>query len=74
MATDMFNRMARICHKKCIVRNQSADLQVGEMTCIDRCVGKYFEAASKVDSTYLQFMTELQVQEKAGMVQPKFGK
>ncbi|KZV77616.1 hypothetical protein PENSPDRAFT_645250 [Peniophora sp. CONT] len=45
MVSDVFNRMISSCHAKCIsTRYTDAELTKGESVCIDRCVGKYFEA------------------------------
>lgn len=32
--------MSQTCFKKCVVKFHDPDLAVGEMTCVDRCVGK----------------------------------
>ena len=47
--TDYFNRMIQVCNKKCVVKFNEPDLQVGEMSCVDRCVGKYMQAQEKVN-------------------------
>lgn len=47
--TDFFNRMVSSCHAKCISpRFADADLNKGEMVCVDRCVAKYAEVQKKV--------------------------
>ncbi|KAG0738994.1 hypothetical protein G6F57_006252 [Rhizopus arrhizus] len=49
MVTDLFNRIADSCHKKCIsTEYNQADLTQGESVCIDRCVAKFIEVNSKV--------------------------
>jgi len=53
--TDMFNKMTKSCHKKCIVKEYSQDLSVGEMACIDRCVGKYIQTQEKIGFVLNQF-------------------
>lgn len=46
---DMFNKMSKMCFKKCVVKQTSPDMTVGEMSCVDRCVGKYLHAKDKVE-------------------------
>lgn len=49
MVSDLFNRLVRSCHTKCIGnRYLEADLTKGESTCIDRCVDKFFNVNTKV--------------------------
>lgn len=36
------------CWAKCVPRPRDADLTLGEMTCIDRCVPKYIEAQAVI--------------------------
>ena len=57
--------MTQLCHKKCIFSNASAEMQVGELSCLDRCVGKYMGAAQKIDLVYTTFMTQTQQQMQA---------
>ena len=72
--TDMFNRMTVVCNKKCIISHHSTDLAIGEMSCIDRCVGKYLQAQEKVGVVLNQFEASLKAQEAAGLASgPKFG-
>lgn len=47
--TDMFNKMSVACFKKCVVKHATPDMSVGEMSCVDRCVGKYMQAKDKVE-------------------------
>ncbi|KAI8641137.1 Tim10/DDP family zinc finger-domain-containing protein [Parasitella parasitica] len=49
MVTDLFNRIADSCHKKCISTNyEQSDLSQGEAVCIDRCVAKFIDVNTKV--------------------------
>ena len=40
--------MNATCAKKCFTKYSDSDLSVGEMTCIDRCAGKYMSAMTVV--------------------------
>lgn len=46
--TDFFSRISTVCFDKCMTRMKEADLNVAEMTCLDRCVVKYMEAQTIV--------------------------
>ncbi|KAL4884537.1 mitochondrial import inner membrane translocase subunit tim10 [Aspergillus karnatakaensis] len=49
MISDMFNRLQESCKKKCIPADyREGDLNKGESVCLDRCVGKFFEANLKI--------------------------
>ena len=41
---DMFQKMTRMCFRKCVPQLKEVDLNVAEMTCMDRCVGKFLAA------------------------------
>ncbi|CAD6567688.1 MAG: protein transporter tim10 [Cyphobasidiales sp. Tagirdzhanova-0007] len=49
MVSDMFNRLIKACHAKCIDRRYQEDaLSKGEGVCGDRCVAKYFLVNERV--------------------------
>lgn len=41
-------RLNRTCYNKCAIKFHEEELQIGEMTCIDRCAGKYMAASEKM--------------------------
>lgn len=61
MMTDMFNKIASTCHKKCISsKYREPDLSKGEAVCLDRCIAKWTQihelighklVAKQVDAT-----------------------
>lgn len=57
--------MSQTCAKKCIVRYNDGDLAVGEMACVDRCVGKYMQAQEKVGQVLNNFEQQMKAQETA---------
>ena len=45
MYTVLFNKLTETCFSKCASRkHKDPDLQLGEMSCVDRCVSKYMDA------------------------------
>jgi len=49
MMSDMYNRMTRACHRKCIPpKYRDSELNKGESVCIDRCVAKYLDVHEKI--------------------------
>lgn len=67
----MFFRMAMSCHKKCVFKTADGELNTGEMSCIDRCVGKYMGAHDKIGKVLNDFEKQLKMQENAGIAAPK---
>ncbi|KAL2622227.1 hypothetical protein R1flu_002432 [Riccia fluitans] len=46
---DLFNKLTQTCFEKCIERKyKESDLNVGENSCIDRCVAKYWQCTGIV--------------------------
>jgi len=75
MYTDLFNKIASSCFKKCASRkHKEPDLSLGEMTCTDRCVSKYLEGQQLI-GVVLQKANEQQAQQQASMqsMQQQFG-
>ena len=59
MYTDMFNRMTDMCFRKCKFKYSDAELNVGEMSCTDRCVGKYMEVHKNVADVMQQLQQQM---------------
>lgn len=67
MYTVLFNKLTSTCFSKCVGRkHRDADLQLGEISCIDRCVSKYMEAQEKI-GIVLQKANERQSQQMQAM-------
>jgi len=65
MVSDLFNRMVRTCHEKCVgQRYHEPTLNKGESVCVDRCVAKYF-AANDVVGKVMQSQNEQAAQQQA---------
>ncbi|KAK8488839.1 hypothetical protein V6N11_025353 [Hibiscus sabdariffa] len=46
---ELFNRLAQTCFNKCVdKRYKEAELNMGENSCIDRCVSKYWQVNSMI--------------------------
>lgn len=61
--------MSATCNKKCVVAYSDGELNVGEMTCVDRCVHKYLQASIKIRELVEKNGELLQKQAEAGMKQ-----
>ena len=59
------SRMSATCFKKCVVNYHDGELAVGELACIDRCIGKYLMAQNKVGEVLNAFDQQLKAQEQA---------
>lgn len=58
MMTDLYNRLSRSCHKKCIPpKYHEAELTKGEAICLDRCVAKFMEVHDRIGK---KLMTSMQ--------------
>ncbi len=63
--------MAKVCFKKCVVNND-AELSVGELSCTDRCVGKYMQAQEKVGLVLNSLEKTMLAEQKAAQASGKF--
>ncbi|KAL7169751.1 hypothetical protein ACSBR2_034731 [Camellia fascicularis] len=46
---DLFNKLTQTCFTKCIEsRHKESELNMGENSCIDRCVSKYWQVTNLV--------------------------
>ncbi|XP_010414367.1 PREDICTED: mitochondrial import inner membrane translocase subunit TIM10 [Camelina sativa] len=46
---ELFNKLAQTCFNKCVdKRYKEAELNMGENSCIDRCVSKYWQVNGMV--------------------------
>ncbi|KAG6619883.1 Mitochondrial Protein Translocase (MPT) Family [Phytophthora cinnamomi] len=63
---DLFERMSRVCFQKCKFKYNDGQLNVGEMSCIDRCAGKYMQAYSSLGVKMAQVEKEIMDQAAAG--------
>lgn len=64
--TDLFTKLSQSCNSKCIVAKSTgeADLTVGEMSCVDRCVGKYMQCQMVVGNVLNDFEKQMKAQEE----------
>ncbi|DAZ98607.1 TPA: hypothetical protein N0F65_001026 [Lagenidium giganteum] len=64
--SDLFERLSRVCFHKCKFKYNDGQLNVGEMSCIDRCSGKYMQAYTALGVKLAQVEQELVAQAQAG--------
>ena len=73
MVNVALNKMVSTCFAKCASRkHKEKDLQLGEMSCIDRCTAKYLDAQEKV-GLVLQRANEEQAQQMQNLQQTQNG-
>jgi len=65
--SDCFDRIIATCNKKCIPKHYNPDLAIGEIQCVDRCVGKYMQAQDLVTAAVQDFEQKMQAQQQAGV-------
>jgi import inner membrane translocase subunit TIM10 len=63
---DLFERLSRVCFQKCKFKYNDGQLNVGEMSCIDRCSGKYMQAYSALGVKMAEVEKEIVAQSNAG--------
>ena len=63
--------MTLSCYRKCISTYHDSELNVAELSCLDRCASKYLQAQEKVGSVLQQF--EQQMMQQQGMMPPQQG-
>ena len=69
MVTVALNKIVSTCFTKCASRkHKEKDLQLGEMSCVDRCTDKYLDAQEKVGFV-LQRANEEQAKQVQSMQQ-----
>jgi import inner membrane translocase subunit TIM10 len=69
MYTVLFNKLTSSCFEKCNSRkHKEPDLQLGEMSCLDRCVAKYMDSQELVGKV-LQAANEKQAMQQQQMQQ-----
>ena len=67
-----YYRMSGSCAKKCVVKYSDGDLNVAEMLCVDRCVGKYMQAQEAVGNTLRKYEEQLKALEASGVKSPNY--
>lgn len=59
--------MVDTCYEKCVLKVKSEpELNVGEMSCIDRCVSKYLEVHEKVGVQFQKLNQQAALAQGAG--------
>jgi import inner membrane translocase subunit TIM10 len=47
------------CYSKCVPSYKEAEMNVGELSCVDRCVYKYYEASKLSNKTLAETTAKL---------------
>jgi mitochondrial import inner membrane translocase subunit TIM10 len=55
-------RLYKECYAKCVPKVGDADLAIGEMSCVDRCVPKYMEVHAMVADEFKKLQPVLNPQ------------
>jgi len=63
--TMMFNKMMHGCWSKCVANLKEEELNVGEQSCTDRCIGKYIESSMLVQQMMQQKQMQMQQQQSS---------
>ena len=78
MENGTFMEMQRMCFRKCVKKTKDNEFPIGEMSCSDRCVAKFFAMQKIVNEqfeTYKQQKEQEQaiLQQQAAQQQAMYG-
>ena len=72
--TNLLNRLAESCWDKCVsAKLTTAELQVGELACDDRCAIKYMEVSTLVGQSIAKMNATQMAQQQMGQEQGQGG-